>query len=70
MFFGSAQVLIIGERLAQDGIEEVLDYFIRDHDFDYEIYILVAKRYHTNGNFEMETDIDAITFRIYMRNGR
>ncbi|NLX77660.1 MAG: Ger(x)C family spore germination protein [Clostridiaceae bacterium] len=60
MFFGSAQVLIIGERLAQDGIEEVLDYFIRDHDFDYEIYILVAKDTTPMEIFEMETDIDAI----------
>ncbi|NLI38627.1 MAG: Ger(x)C family spore germination protein, partial [Clostridiaceae bacterium] len=35
LFLSAAQVLILGERLAQDGIEEVLDFFQRDHEVSY-----------------------------------
>ena len=60
MFFSTAQVLILGEKLSQDGIEEVLDFFQRDHEIDYEMNILVAKGVTPEEILAIESDIDSI----------
>lgn len=60
MFFSSAQVLILGEKLSQNGIEEALDFFHRDHEFDYEMNILVAKGTTPKEILEIESDADSI----------
>ncbi len=60
LFLSTAQVLILGERLSQDGIEEVLDFFQRDHEIDYSMTVLVAKGVTPREILEMETGIDPI----------
>ena len=60
LFFSTAQVLILGERLSQEGIEEAMDFFHRDHEFDYEMNILVAKGATPKEILEIESDIDSI----------
>lgn len=60
MFLSTAQVLIFGERLLQDGIEEVLDFFQRENEMDYGMDILVAKDATPKEILEIETDIDSI----------
>lgn len=60
MFLSTAQVLILGENILQDGLEEVMDFFHRDHEFDYEMNILVAKDATPREILEIESDMDAI----------
>ncbi|MBM7686726.1 spore germination protein KC [Defluviitalea raffinosedens] len=60
LFLSTAQVLILGERLSQDGIEEVLDFFQRDYEIDYSMTVLVAKGVTPREILEMETDMESI----------
>jgi spore germination protein KC len=60
LFLSTAQVLVLGERLSRDGIEEVLDFFQRDHEIDYSMVVLVAKGATPRKILEMETDMDSI----------
>ena len=60
LFLSTAQVLVLGERLSQDGIEEVLDFFQRDHEIDYSMTVLVAKGVTPREILEMETDMESI----------
>jgi len=66
MFFSTARILIFGEKLLQDGLEEVLDFFHRDHEMDYGMDILVAKDATPREILEMETDMDSIP-AVYIR---
>jgi len=60
LFFSTAQILILGERLSQDGIEEALDFFHRDHEIDYTMDVLVAKGISPKEILEMENDMGSI----------
>jgi len=60
LFLTTSQVLILGERLSQDGIEEALDYFQRDHVIDYTMDVLAAKDVTPGEILEIETDMDSI----------
>jgi len=60
LFLTTSQVLILGERLSQDGIEEALDYFQRDHEIDYTMDVLAAKDVTPGEILEIETDMDSI----------
>lgn len=66
IFLSTAQVLILGEKLAQDGIEEVLDFFQRDHEIDYEMIILIAKDATPEEILKIETDMESIP-AIYIK---
>ncbi|MBZ4645822.1 MAG: hypothetical protein JG777_1311 [Clostridia bacterium] len=60
LFLSTTQVLILGERLSKNGIIEVLDFFQRDHEVEYEMDVLVARDVTPKEILEMETDIDPI----------
>jgi len=60
LFLSTARVLILGERLSKDGINEVLDFFQRDHEVEYKMDVLVARNATPKEILEMETDIDSI----------
>lgn len=60
LFASTAQVLILGERLSQEGINEALDFFQRDHEVEYKMDVLVAKGVTPKEILEMETDMDSI----------
>lgn len=60
LFLSTAQILILGERLSENNINEVLDYFQRDHEVEYKIDVLVAKGITPKEILEMETDMDSI----------
>lgn len=66
LFLSTAQVLILGERLSRDGIEEVLDFFQRNHKIDYEMVVLVAKDATPREILEIETDMETIP-AIYIK---
>lgn len=60
LFLSTAQILILGERLSENNINEVLDYFQRDHEVEYKMDVLVAKGITPKEILEMETDMDSI----------
>ncbi|HHW47889.1 MAG TPA: Ger(x)C family spore germination protein [Clostridiaceae bacterium] len=60
LFFSTAQVLILGERLLQKGMVEVLDFFQRENDINYGMNILVAKGVTPGEILEIENDMDSI----------
>ncbi len=60
LFASTAQVLILGETLSEDGINEALDFFQRDHEVEYKMDVLVAKGVTPKEILEMETDMDSI----------
>lgn len=60
LFASTAQVLILGERLSQEGINEALDFFQRDHEVEYKMDVLVAKGVTPKEILEMEIDMDSI----------
>jgi len=66
LFFSTTQVLILGERLLQDGMIEVLDFFQRENDIDYGMNILVAKGVAPGEILEIENDMDSIS-AVYIR---
>ncbi|HHV98521.1 MAG TPA: Ger(x)C family spore germination protein [Clostridiaceae bacterium] len=66
MFLSSSRVLIFGERLLQGDLEEVLDFFHRDHEMDYGMDILAAKDTTPREILAMETDMDSIP-AVYIR---
>jgi len=67
LFLSTTQVLILGERLSKDGIDEVMDFFQRDHEIDYEMIILVANGVTPGEILRMETDMDSIP-AMYIKN--
>ena len=60
MFLSTAQVLILGENLLKDGMEEVLDFFQRNYEVDYRMNILAAKGVSPGEILEIEPDMDSI----------
>lgn len=43
LFFGHIKTIIIGEDLARSGVLPYLDFFIRDHEFRFNSYVVVTK---------------------------
>lgn len=60
LFLSTTQVLILGERLSRNGIDEVLDFFQRNHEADYEMDVLVARNSTPKEILEIETDMESI----------
>ena len=60
LFLSTTQVLILGESLSQEGIEEVLDFFQRDHEIDYGMIVLVAKGATPEEILKIETGMESI----------
>jgi spore germination protein KC len=60
LFLSTSQVLILGERLCENNIGDVLDFFQRDHEMEYRKDGLAAKGVTPEEILEMEADIDSI----------
>lgn len=43
IFLSAAQIIIVGEDIARNGISDVLDFFERDHETQYKTEIVIAK---------------------------
>lgn len=66
LFLSTAQVLIIGEKLAQEGIGEILNFFERDHEVSYLVDVIVAKDATPDELLRIESDMDTIP-AVYIR---
>lgn len=60
LFFSTAQVLILSERIVQDSLEEILDFFHRDQEMNYLMNVLVAKGTTPGEILGMESEMDTI----------
>jgi spore germination protein KC len=63
LFYGHIQLVVIGEKLAESGIEDVLDFFQRIHEIDKRELILVSKGISPKELFDVEavqSDISSI----------
>ncbi|MDF2988866.1 MAG: germination protein Ger(X)C family [Eubacterium sp.] len=43
IFYSSSQVIVFGEELARSGIQEYIDFILRDHETQYKSMIIVSK---------------------------
>jgi len=66
LFASTAQILILGESISKDGINEILDFFQRNHEVKYELDVLVARGVSSREILEIESDIDSIP-AMYIR---
>jgi len=66
LFLSTSQVLILGERLAEEGLFEAIDFLQRDHEVNYKMAVLVAKGAAPKEILEIETDMDPIS-AVYIK---
>ena len=43
IFYSTAQVIVIGDKAARNGIADLIDFLIRDHETQYKINVIVSK---------------------------
>ncbi|GMK38796.1 germination protein GerKC [Paenibacillus sp. CCS19] len=60
IFNSHLRVLIIGEKLARQGISEVLDYVSRDRQFRTDFPVVIAKNETANSTLKLLTPIESI----------
>ncbi len=61
MFFSHIQVVIIGESLARDGLQEIIDFWERDHETRRKAYFLIAKDVTAKEVLNIQTIIESLT---------
>ena len=59
-YYGHLQLIVIGEKLAKDNIEEILDFFERDHEPRLTPYVIVAKGLSSKEILSAKSEIDYI----------
>ncbi len=60
LYFSHVRVLIIGESLAREGMNNILDTILRDHEYRSDFTILVSKDYNANDILSILTTMDEI----------
>jgi spore germination protein KC len=53
-------MIVFGEDAAKEGIQDVLDFFARDHEFRTDFYFIVAKETTANNVLSILTPLDSI----------
>jgi len=65
-YLSHLRIFILGEELAKEDIEEVLDYLSRDHEVRSDFYIVIAKGLQASDLLSILTQIDTIpAIRMY-----
>lgn len=60
IYLSHIQVLVFGEEVARDGINKVIDFISRDHEFRTDFYILVAKNNTAHNILNTLTPIEKV----------
>lgn len=60
LYFPHLRMLIIGKKIAEEGISKELDFVSRDHEFRTDFYIVVAKNGKASQYLEVNTPIERI----------
>ncbi|WP_227935218.1 Ger(x)C family spore germination protein [Alkalihalobacillus deserti] len=60
LFVGHLQVIVISEKLAREGLGELFDHVIRDHDYGKDFFIVVAKGSEAQEILEVLTPLEQI----------
>jgi spore germination protein KC len=66
-FYGHIQVLLIGEKLAWEGIEEVTDLFERQYEFSQSVKILMTQGMGAQQLLDAESDLEILP-AVHLRN--
>lgn len=66
-FYGHIQVLLIGENLAREGIEEVTDLFERQYEFNQAVKILMTRDIDAQQLLDAESDLEILP-AVHLRN--
>lgn len=65
MYFSHVRIVVIGEKLAREGIYDLLDPILRDHEFRTDYYILVAREEKAENVLSVLTSLEEIpAFKI------
>ncbi|MEW9122758.1 MAG: Ger(x)C family spore germination protein [Thermotaleaceae bacterium] len=59
-FLSHLQLIVIGEKLAQEGILEILDYFEREPELPLKVNVLLSKGIQAKDVLEAETNLESI----------
>lgn len=59
-FYSHAQVIVIGEQLARDGIQDIIDFLEREQEFRPVVNILIARDYSAEDILHIKSEIGAI----------
>ncbi len=71
IFYSSSQVIVFGEELAKSGIQEYIDFILRDHETQYKSMIIVSKGATAKEVIEQQYELSKIPgafIRETMRN--
>ncbi len=60
IFLSAAQIIIIGEDIARDGVADILDFFERDHEIQIKTNIAIAKGITARELLEMNSEASEI----------
>ncbi|MDK2933589.1 MAG: spore germination protein [Clostridiales bacterium] len=60
LYVAHLRVLVLGKELAREGIEKVLDFFSRDHEFRTDFYIMVAENARAEKVLNVLTPLEEI----------
>jgi len=60
IYVSHLRMVVFGEDVAKDGIEDVLDFFARDHEFRTDFYFVIAKGTTANKVLSILTPLEAI----------
>lgn len=59
-FWSHLQLIVIGERMAQDGILDIIDSLARDHEIRYQVNMMIAKGMSAKEVMHMESTLEDI----------
>ncbi|MCX7924069.1 MAG: Ger(x)C family spore germination protein [Clostridia bacterium] len=60
IFYSSSQIIVIGEDAARDGIEDFLDFTLRDHETQFKQLVIVSKGVTAKEILEQEYDLSKV----------
>lgn len=55
------RVVVFGEEIAKDGIQDLLDFFVRDHEFRTDYYFVIAKGTTANEVLKTITPLESVS---------
>lgn len=61
IYFSHLKLVVFGEDIAKDGIKDILDFFIREHEFRTDFYFSVANGITANNLIKILTPLESIS---------
>lgn len=61
MYHSHVRTIIFGEEIAKEGIKDLLDFFVREHEFRTDFYFLIAKGTTANNVLKVITPLETVS---------